>query len=317
MNLQGSETLTLQLQLALPAQAPTEKGISVCAVELGPGNLDVFAVVERTTTYIQNPDPHAPLTPPKIVLLDRVLEQRAGLPFTTADTGNVGGYLTRAAVSRGGKRMDTFYNEGNRLGRSWRKQNGQWVNGPAVAGTSLRAGSQPTVASWGPDRLDVFYRSPSNNLVQITSTTGEGGAFGVEQNLGGSLKSDPAAISWSNNRIDVFYFENFGASSFLHHRWFEPALGWQGPERIGSASPSGEKSAPSVASWGPGRLDVVRRAGNSLRHLAYVGTGWTNWTTLSGGGAGGLPSIVSDSVGVVHVFYWSNTAKKVFHRWYN
>lgn len=42
--------------------------------------------------------------------------------------------------------------------------------------------------------------------------------------------------------------------------------------------------APSVVSWGSGRIDQARRAGDdSVQHRAWTGASWTPWSSLGGG----------------------------------
>ena len=62
--------------------------------------------------------------------------------------------------------------------------------------------SFPTVASWGPGRLDVFARGSAHRLLDTWS--GDGIGLGPFEWFAGSLVAAPAAVSWGSNRIDVF-----------------------------------------------------------------------------------------------------------------
>ncbi|MFB7453407.1 hypothetical protein [Streptomyces sp. NPDC056194] len=64
--------------------------------------------------------------------------------------------------------------------------------------------SRLTAASWGPERVDLFYRGANDRLVQRLKADWSGGWTG-EIDLGGRLTGTPAAVSWGPNRIDVFY----------------------------------------------------------------------------------------------------------------
>jgi hypothetical protein len=69
------------------------------------------------------------------------------------------------------------------------------------------------VASWGPNRLDVFVRSTDNAMWHKWWANSWSGW----ESLGGTLTSDPAAVSWGPNRIDTFVK---GADNALWHKWW-------------------------------------------------------------------------------------------------
>ena len=58
---------------------------------------------------------------------------------------------------------------------------------------------QPSVASWGSGRLDVFARG----IDGLTKHYWYPGGWGPES-LGGQITGTPSAVSWGANRIDVF-----------------------------------------------------------------------------------------------------------------
>jgi hypothetical protein len=62
--------------------------------------------------------------------------------------------------------------------------------------------SAPAVASWGSNRLDVFYRGNDN---QLYSRAWDGVRWIDHYCLGGTLTSEPTVVSWGPNRLDVFY----------------------------------------------------------------------------------------------------------------
>jgi insertion element IS1 protein InsB len=59
---------------------------------------------------------------------------------------------------------------------------------------------KPAVASWEPDRLDVFIRSKARTLVYAFNHFGVEGAV----DMGGALGSDPVAVTRGPGRLDVF-----------------------------------------------------------------------------------------------------------------
>ena len=62
--------------------------------------------------------------------------------------------------------------------------------------------SSPAVASWAPNRLDVFVRGSDNALYHKSWNGIEWSAY---ERLGGNLEGAPAAISRGPNLIDVFF----------------------------------------------------------------------------------------------------------------
>jgi hypothetical protein len=142
-------------------------------------------------------------------------------------------------------------------------------------------GSAAAVAAWGGDRLDVFTRGGDQQLWHAYWAPGWGGW----EPLGGVLNSDPAVASWGPNRLDVFVR---GQDNALWHKWYDGnAGGWQGSgcpacwESLGGGITMA--SAPSVASWGSGRLDVFARGSdNALWHMWFDASGWHGFERLGG-----------------------------------
>jgi len=140
--------------------------------------------------------------------------------------------------------------------------------GIVVTGKELT--SAPAVASWGPNRLDVFVRGPDSALWHIAWD----GGWHDWDSLGGILTSAPAAVSWGSNRIDVFV-RNTG-NGLSHKCWDGQWHDWDG---LGGELTS--TSAPAAASWGSNRLDVfVRGTENTLYHKSYSESGWSDWDGL-------------------------------------
>ncbi|HHW68652.1 MAG TPA: sialidase, partial [Epulopiscium sp.] len=75
--------------------------------------------------------------------------------------------------------------------------------------------SAPAVASWQPNRLDVFGRGQNNALWH---KWWDGSRWSEWEDLGGILTSAPGAESWGRNRIDVF---GRGQNNALWHKWWD------------------------------------------------------------------------------------------------
>ncbi len=73
-----------------------------------------------------------------------------------------------------------------------------WSQWESLGGVITTA---PAVASWQPNRLDVFAGGTDNSLFHIWW---DGQRWSSWESLGGGLTSSPAAVSWGPNRIDVF-----------------------------------------------------------------------------------------------------------------
>lgn len=85
--------------------------------------------------------------------------------------------------------------------------------------------------------------------------------------------------------------------------------------------PAGNASAPAVASWGPGRLDLFERGqdGNLWHRFSTDrGTTWSSWESLASpsGGMTCSPSAVSWSAGRVDVFV-RGVDGALWHKWWD
>jgi hypothetical protein len=165
--------------------------------------------------------------------------------------------------------------------------------------------ASPAVASWGPNRLDVFGRGGDNALWH---DAWNGTAWSGWESLGGSLTSAPAAVSWGPNRIDVF--ARGGDNALWHKAWNGSAwTGWD--SRGGSLA-----DAPAVASWGVNRLDVFVRGGdNGLWHMSWNGSAWSGWDG-QGGSLTAAPGAVSWGFNRIDVFA-RGTDSGLWHKAWN
>jgi hypothetical protein len=129
----------------------------------------------------------------------------------------------------------------------------------------------PAVSSWGPGRLDVVVRNGGNGYSHRFYHP-DGGWRGWED-LGGGFTSDPAVASWGPNRLDVF---GRGLDGRIWHKnwngrgWFPQNGGGPVWELVGDQPFA---SAPAVASWGFGRLDVFVRGTDDQLYHAFSESG--------------------------------------------
>lgn len=144
--------------------------------------------------------------------------------------------------------------------------------------------SGPAVASSGANRLQVFARGTTSEVMQKSYD----GEWSIWRNVGGSVHEDsaPGAISWGAHPIDLFIR---GTDDAL---WYNSHNGstWSGWESLGGTLTSG----PAVASTLIGQLDVFARGDKGqLIHNSYFGD-WSGWETLGGDiKAGSSPAVVS------------------------
>jgi hypothetical protein len=172
--------------------------------------------------------------------------------------------------------------------------------------------SCPVTSTWGEGRFDIVYVNASGSNVLHKSYGG--GAWhpsweGVED-LGGEVEaSSLASISWGENRLDLVAKSN---NSFVHKawtgtEWFPSTEKW---EDFGGSF----ASSPAVASWGPGRLDIVgiSKEGSVLHKFWHEG--WSKWEDLGGGPFIGTPRITSWGPGRFDI--WALDEKKELNHLY-
>ncbi|MGL4610435.1 MAG: M12 family metallopeptidase [Trueperaceae bacterium] len=174
---------------------------------------------------------------------------------------------------------------------------------------STTIASDPAVAYWGPDHLNVFALSSNNTLLHKWY---ENGGWSPWVDLGGNLSSAPAAVSWGLGRVDVFAR---GVNGDLLIKSFQNENGWNENDWVSLGGFLAPGSAPAVASWKPGRLDVFfRGADDALYHRAYE-NGWSDWANL-GGRLTSDPAAVSRKPGQIDVFA-RGTDAALYHKWFD
>ena len=156
------------------------------------------------------------------------------------------------------------------------------------------ASSLPAVVSWGPGRLDVFWRGSNNALWHMWYDNGLARWVGPE-NLGGNVTGRPKAVSWAAGRLDIFYK---GVSDHLIHRWWEN--GWSGEEDHGGNM----GSDPAAVARDFNRLDVFFRGGGGGDDQSFSAT------VLS------EPDVISANPNHLDVF-WKNNTNDLTHKWWD
>jgi len=186
---------------------------------------------------------------------------------------------------------------------------GGWSSWTSLGAPPPGSKSGPTVASWGPGRLDAFVTGNDGNLWHEWSGN-SGASFSNWENLGqppGGLTCAPAAVSWGTGRVDVF---GRGADGALWHTY------WNGSQWVAWESLGGVlQSSPAVSSWAPGRIDVmVVGTDHAVWHTWYQG-GWVPWQSL-GGFAVLDPAAVSWGPNRIDLFVLSY-GNQLWHQWWN
>ena len=142
------------------------------------------------------------------------------------------------------------------------------------------SGSSPSIASWGPGRVELFINTvnSANGNLELVHTWGDNGSWsGSWEVLGtGLLSGSPSAVSWGPGRTDVFVrAANVGLAykSFVNGHW----SGWLD-------TGANVNSSPSVASMASGRLDVFARSAinSHLMHLWFANGYMSLWEDLGG-----------------------------------
>jgi hypothetical protein len=169
----------------------------------------------------------------------------------------------------------------------------------------------PAVASWSPDRLDVFYRGTNGALYQKYFDGQWRGHFKLTAD--NTIHSHPTAVSWGPNRIDVF--ARSASGGIVQISWDGTA--WRQNEGLGLGVPM--YHGLGVSSRGPGKLDLFYRGNdNALWHKAYdaAAGGWGGWVTV-GGSMSSDPRAASPSENRTDVFARGTNGALVQWTWQN
>lgn len=198
-----------------------------------------------------------------------------------------------ASISMSSNRIDVFAQTTNnqlymrsRVNNVW----GAWTQTPGVTATS-----GPSVASWGPNRMDLFVRGAQNDLLHSYY---DGSWHFIWESLGGVLSSSPAAVSWGSNRIDISVR---GTDNGVYLKSWDGS--WHDWVALGGTMTAG----PAISSYKPGRLDFFAQGQNgNLLHRWWEGQFVTEWID-TGYALPGVPTSVSWGPGRIDIVSISPT----------
>jgi hypothetical protein len=160
------------------------------------------------------------------------------------------------------------------LWHNYFRENGtfqNWANWESLQGVLLGA---PSVAAWGPHRLDIFVRGTDNSLWHIwfDGTTG----WHAWEYLGGILISQPLVVSSAAYLLDIFVLGLNGALCWrgFHNAW----LDWQ---CLGNTS---FEALPTPVILDSNRVDIIGLGSDDhAYHKSMVHSTWSsNWDNLGG-----------------------------------
>jgi hypothetical protein len=137
------------------------------------------------------------------------------------------------------------------------------------------ASSAPGAVSWGLGRLDVFARGDDGRLIH-GYTDGAGWYWEDTLFRDVTLRSQPSCASWGGRTISCVALREGSAGVW---QFYYDGAGWGQSDLGGIAA-----SAPSVVSWGPGRLDVMVRGQDEAMYWSswQDGTWNLSWTRIDG-----------------------------------
>jgi hypothetical protein len=168
--------------------------------------------------------------------------------------------------------------------------------------------SDPDLASWEYNRLDMFARGSAENGLWHKGWVN--GWYPWEK-VGGSevLSSGPSAVSWEPGRLDMVARSSTG----IRHWWFQNSSGtWNLAENFTGTF----TSDPDIASWGPNRLDIfVRGSNNRLWHKAWS-NGWFEWETIGTATLASGPGAVSWGPGRIDIVARASD-NTIMHWWFD
>ena len=156
----------------------------------------------------------------------------------------------------------------------------------------------PAVASWGPNRLDVFARGLDDALWH---NAWNGSAWSGWGTLGGVITSSPAAVSWGHDRIDVFAL---GLNGHIWQISWIGASGWTDwSDQGGLLDPDGDNVIQgdfAVTARGPNQLDIFATDVNEqLWHRSGTTFSWSSWEYI--GYSASSPSATARDVDLLEV----------------
>jgi hypothetical protein len=182
------------------------------------------------------------------------------------------------------------------------------VSSAATGAPALAAASFSSTGVMPLTKLNAFWLDTSFCLHAATWYDTDG-IWSAEKLACGWGIGSPAAISWDTHRVDLFYFlfDSSTQTTSLRHWWRtdSPSGSTWLSQNLGTTSLL-SYSAPAVASWGDGHIDVMwRDSANNLKWREYNSDGgWSSERTVLTG-VQGDPTIAERKTGAIQVF-WRN-----------
>jgi hypothetical protein len=169
-----------------------------------------------------------------------------------------------------------------------------WVSigGPPAPVTIV---SSPAVASWAPNRQDVFVVGSDGNMWHTATFTGDWSdhvgwsswSHPTTEGFNG-FAGDPDLASWGDQRLDLLVFDRQNPPKLWHAYW-DHGAGFQ--QWFTWPTPSGKTltPSPSIVGMGYGRLEVsVRENNGAIWHELYDDfDGFAPWQWAGGYAVGG------------------------------
>jgi lysyl oxidase len=194
---------------------------------------------------------------------------------------NPSGVVLGTASSYSTNRHDYFYRDPVSGGLMYKWQDaktGVWS--PAGAGQNLGGANiygAPAVASWSPERLDVFAETTTIQLGHWWSSSPGWWSFETLSGQPGPA-GDPAVVSPGAGKLMIVYVD---VDEIIRYHWFSNAAGWSN----GSLPSSGwATEAPALAASGSGKIHLLVRTtvGDIYAADFTEGVGWSGFSHTYG-----------------------------------
>jgi hypothetical protein len=161
----------------------------------------------------------------------------------------------------------------------------------------------PGAASWGPYRLDVFWRGNGDDAAIYRrwwdGATQPTGPWSNVASLGGATSSSPAVAAPAAKRLEVYVR---GSDNAVWHRRYD-GKAWISWSALGGTTYASPAASPRR---GTPIVDVfIRGTDNAIHHRYRNGNAWSSgWVSIGAppGGASSAPAAVSNSTGRIDVF---------------
>jgi hypothetical protein len=160
----------------------------------------------------------------------------------------------------------------------------------------------PAVASWGPYRLDVFWRGYGDDAAVYRRSwdgSSKSATWSAAGGLGGGTTSAPAAVAPASKRLEVYVR---ATDNTVSHRRYDGST-WSAWSGLGGKTYAGPAAS---ARRGTSIVDVfVRGTDNAVYHRYRNGSTWSSGFVSIGappGGATSAPAAISNGTGRIDVF---------------